>query len=210
MSIRYKYVTKGHLQLKDLEGFNKLCREEEDIKWGLLNSEIEHSKYYQRLMTYAKKNRFNLVDLADACIDRYNEYKNKYHFILAKDKKDNLLGYICFEHIKLDTEEEIKDIIIVKHMYISNAANHTHIDNEMFYVLENIVEKCVIYSDNLYNACNSFKGYCLLTEPFRIRPSRAVKFKKANRFPGDVDTGLRCVLHTMGDYSKYANISRIN
>lgn len=210
MSIRYSYRTKGHLTLKELEGLSKLCREEEDVRWAILNANSDLSPYYCRLLTYSKKNKFKLGNFSEAPSDRYKEYKNKYHFILAKDKKDKLLGYICFEHIVLDTDEEIKDLLIIKHMYISNAVNDTRIDITMFYVLENIVSKCVIYTNKLYAVCNSFNGFSLITEPFRTQPSSAIRVKKANRFPGFEDVTLRSVLYSMGDFSQYANIGRIN
>lgn len=209
MSIRYRYVTKGHLHQKELEGLNKLCREEEDVKWALLNSEVELSNYYRRLLTYAKINRFKLVDIENSPTDKYKEYKNKYHFILAKDKKNNLLGYICFEHFSINTDEEIKDLIIIKHMYISNAANHTNIDNTMFWILENIRKKCVIYSDKMYRPCNQFNGFSLMTEPFGIQFSKAVKFKKSVRYPAFINADLKAVLYTMGDFSKYENLDRL-
>jgi hypothetical protein len=77
-------------------------------------------------------------------------------------------------------------------------------------VLENIVSKCVIYSNKLYAVCNSFNGFSLITEPFRMHPSSAIRVKKSNRFPGFEDGTLRAVLYSMGDFSKYANIGRIN
>ena len=42
MSIRYSYRTKGHLSLKELEGLSKLCREEEDVRWAILNANSDH------------------------------------------------------------------------------------------------------------------------------------------------------------------------
>lgn len=210
MSIRYCYKTKGHLSQKELEGLNKLCREEEDIKWAMLNSNIDLSEYYRRLFTYSKVNKFKLVDLGDAPSDKYKEYKNKYNFIFAKDKQHNLLGYLCFEHIVLDIDEEIKDLIVIKHMFISNAANHTNIDNSMFYVLENIVQKCIIFSDKMYRACNQFNGYSVMTEPFSMKVTKAIKFKKANRFPVYENLDLRNILYISKDFSRYVNLDRIN
>ena len=210
MSIRYCYKTKGHLSQKDLEGLNRLCREEEDVKWAILNSGIELSGYYRRLLTYSKIDKFKIIGNGDAPSDKYKEYKNKYNFILAKDKLNNVLGYVCFEHLKLDTDEEIKDLIIVKHMYISNAASHTNIDNMMFYVLENIVEKCVIYSDKMYRACNQFMGYSLIFEPFSLKSTKAIKYKKDKRYPVFADVGLRSALYCIKDFSAYANVDRIN
>ena len=210
MSLRYRYVTKGHLSQKELEGLNRLCREEEDVKWAMLNSDVELSSYYRRLLTYSKVNKFKLSDLGNAPSDKYKEYKNKYNFILAKDKQNNLLGYLCFEHILLNTDEEIKDLIIIKHMYISNAANHTNIDNTLFYILENIVSKCIVFSDKLYRPCNQFNGFSLMTEPFGIKESKAIKFKKSNRFPAYENITLKAIVHTMGDFSKYANVDRLN
>lgn len=210
MSIRFSYKTRGRLTHKDLEGLNKLCREEEDVKWAILNSETDLSSYYRRLFVYSKINKFKLSDLGDSPSDKYKEYKNRYNFILAKDKKNNLLGYLCFEHIILDTDEEIKDLILIKHMYISNAANHTNIDNTLFYILENIVSKCVIFSDKLYRPCNQFNGYSVMTEPFGMKASKAIKFKKSNRFPAYENVTLKSIVHTMGDFSKYANVDRLN
>ena len=56
MSIRYSYRTKGHLTLKELEGLSKLCREEEDVRWAILNANSDLSPYYRRLLAYSKKN----------------------------------------------------------------------------------------------------------------------------------------------------------
>ena len=81
MSIRYSYRTKGHLSLKELEGLSKLCREEEDVRWAILNANSDLSPYYRRLLAYSKKNKFKFGDFSEAPSDRYKEYKNKYHFI---------------------------------------------------------------------------------------------------------------------------------
>ncbi len=212
MSIRYCYKTKGHLSQKELEGLNKLCREEEDVKWAMLNIDTDLSDYYRRLLTYSKVNKFKLVDIGDAPSDKFKEYKNKYNFILAKDKQNKVLGYICFEHTLLDTDEEIKDLIIVKHMFISNAANHTSIDDSMFYILENIVEKCIIFSDKMYRPCNQFNGYSVMTEPFHMKVVKAIKFKKSIRFPVYENVDLRNILSLSKskDFSLYANLDRIN
>ena len=62
MAIRYSYSTKGHLTLKELEGLSKLCREEEDVRWAILNANSDLSPYYRRLLAYSKKNKFNFGD----------------------------------------------------------------------------------------------------------------------------------------------------
>ena len=112
--------------------------------------------------------------------------------------------------MQLDTDEEIKDLIIIKHMFISNAANHTRIDDTMFYILENIVAKCIIYSDKLYRACNEFNVYSLINSPFSMKKTKAIRFKKANRFPAFENITIKGIVHTMGDLSKYVNLDRIN
>ena len=209
MSTRFSYKTKGHLSQKELEGLHKLCREEEDVKWATLNSDKELSDYYHKLLVYFRVNKFKLFEANETLLDRYKEYKDKYDFIIAKDKKNNLLGYICFEHLKLDTDEEIKDLIIIKHMYISNAASHTNLDNVLFWVLENIVEKCVIYSDKLYRVCNEFNGYSLIKDPFALRATKAIRIKKKYRIPQFINLDLTSIVNTMGSFELYKNLDRL-
>ena len=211
MSIRYRYVKKGKLKKEDLEGLNRLCIEEENLSHAI-NGTHGFKGYVEterKLAIYGRKNKFKFDNIGNFHPNRYKEYKIKYNFIFAKDKKDNLLGYICFEHMNLHTDEEIKDLIIVKHMYISNSSNHTNIDEVMFWLLENIVEKCVIYSEHLYRPCNEFNGYCKVNEPFRMNQSMAIKFKKDLRYPMFISAELRGVLYRMKSFDNYNNVSYI-
>lgn len=150
----FRYITKGNLDKKEQEGLYNLCLQENELRASLSNT---YSK--NKLKVYGKINKFHFDFSKPFDYVTFYENRNNYEFILVKDRKQRVLGYIAFSHGVIDYEEEIKDIFVVKHMYIANECNHTNIDIFMFWLLENIVDKCIIYSEVDYRGCSKLNGY---------------------------------------------------
>ena len=203
--ISFRYVKKGALRKEELEGLHNLCLEEEQLHEVVLSNSFD-SDYQRRLRNYGKINKFKF-NLDGFSSENYWVYKEKYNFVIAKDRKGKLLGYICFEHSSLDIEDEIKDLIIIKHLYISNAANHTNIDYTLFWLMENVYDKCCIYSKYLYRPVNEFNDFCFVTKPFKHSTKMGIKFKYSTKFPLFWDKEIKAQLNKLG-YFEVTDLKR--
>ena len=158
---------------------------EEGIIKNLLSSNSAVTKYEQKLLKYVKNNKFKLADIGSVSTADFNEMIKKYEFIIVKDKREVVLGYLCFERTKIDRieKENNREIFIIKHMYISNSQNHTNIDYKMFWLMENLVERCVVYSDLPYRPCNQFNGFAGVGKNYLRSITGYVKVKEEVNFP---------------------------
>ena len=172
---------------------------EEGIIKNLLSSNSAVTEYEQKLLKYAKNNKFKLSDIGTVSTANFNDMIKKYEFIIIKDKREVVLGYLCFERANLERayKEENKEIIIIKHMYISNSQKHTEADYYMFWLMENLSEECVVYSDISYRPCNQFNGFMAVGKNYLEKTVGYLKIKTARTYPMFISASKKQKLYTM-------------
>lgn len=195
--ISFRYVKKGSLRKEELEGLYNLCLEEE-LLHKVVKSDTVQDNIDRKLKVYGKRNKFKLDLNSDFTVDFYKELKEKYDFVIAKDRKGKLLGYICFEFTHLDIDYDITNLIIIKHMYISNAVTRTNLDYLLFWLMENVYDKCAVYGFHLYRPMNEFNGYCQISKPFKLKKELGLKFKYNTNFPMFLDKEIKAQLEKLG------------
>ena len=156
---------------------NKLSFTERESLFSLVNEELTANKQYsnsrkeQKIIEFAKKNRFKLSDIGNV-----KSFPEDSYFLFAKDKKKNILGYICFSYSNLLIDGQYKHILVIKHMYISNSQNHTSLDINMFYILENLFDNAIIYSEIFYRPMSEINGYNKIGKFYYSKENKYIKF----------------------------------
>lgn len=172
-------------------------------------SEI-YSKRFNKLKTYYKWNHegrqgYCLRDMGSFDLSDIKEMREKYSFLYIEDKKGRVLGYLCFETKNLldPTDDGISTIHIVKHMYISNELNCMarvgnfyslkikynyekflvpfSLDYLLFYILENLEKKSIVYSSILYRPVSLFNNYKYIGTFNYSKPEGGIKVAKSNK-----------------------------
>lgn len=172
---------------------------EEGIIKNLLSSNSAVTDYEKKLLKYAKNNKFKLSDIGTISTANFNDMIKKYEFIIIKDKRNVVLGYLCFERANLERlyKEDNKEIIIIKHMYISNSQKHTEADYDMMWLMENLSEECIIYSDISYRPCNQFNGFIEVGKNYLNKTIGYLKVKKTRSYPMFISAPKRQRLYSM-------------
>lgn len=181
--LSFRYIQKGKLNKKETDSLYNLFVEEETlgkIQKGELK--VSERKYYRNLSVYGKINKYFLNNIGVFNTVNFKDKINTFSFILVKDRKERVLGYLCFEDVSMQ-REGINTLYIVKHMYISNALNHMDVDYVLFYLLENLSEKNVIFSDCVYRATKEFDGYSKIFEPFGVKIKGCLKIVDGYTLP---------------------------
>lgn len=181
--LSFRYIQKGKLNKKETDSLYNLFVEEETlgkIQKGELK--VFEKKYYRNLSVYGKRNKYSLSNIGVFNTVNFKDKINTFSFILVKDRKERVLGYLCFEDVSMQ-REGINTLYIVKHMYISNALNHMDVDYVLFYLLENLSEKNVIFSDCIYRATKEFDGYSKIFEPFGVKIKGCLKIVDGYTLP---------------------------
>lgn len=181
--LSFRYIQKGKLNKKETDSLYDLFVEEETlgkIQKGELK--VSERKYYRNLSVYGKRNKYSLSNIGVFNTVNFKDKINTFSFILVKDRKERVLGYLCFEDVSMQ-REGINTLYIVKHMYISNALNHMDVDYVLFYLLENLSEKNVIFSDCVYRATKEFDGYSKIFEPFGVKIKGCLKIVDGYTLP---------------------------
>lgn len=184
--MNYKLVRHGKFSTEELNSLYKLFEEEERV-----NTE-------EKLRVYAQKNKFKIEDIGSVTTKNFEFMVNNYDFMVTTDKHKNIIGYICFEQIEISKKnvEQSTTVFDIVHMYIPNAQNHTRIDYVMFSLIENIVEKCIIYSKTPYRYFHSLNGYIPIKALFSSNCNGYIKFKNEFKLPY-VNHDFRQTLYTI-------------
>lgn len=157
----------------------KLSLTERESLFSLINEELVSIKESsnnikeQKIIRFTKMNKFKLSD-----IGKLTYFPEDSYFLFAKDKKKNILGYVCFSHSNSLIDEQYKHILVIKHMYISNSQNHTSLDIDMFYILENLFDDSIIYSEIFYRPMSEINGYSKIGNFYRSKENKYIKFTK--------------------------------
>lgn len=118
---------------------------------------------------YGKKNpfRINFKDIHS----EIKEHFDSYSFLFIKDKRERVLGYICFEVSDLNFVGENYKIIKIKHFYLSNSLCKMKKIPDIMYIMLNYIlpetelQNMYIVSDVHYSFCNGFNGFYKLVNP---------------------------------------------
>lgn len=205
--LNFRYVQKGSLNKKEIESLYNLFFEEETLsKIQKGDLKVFENKYYKKLSVYGKWNKYGLCDIGEFNTINFKDKTANYSFILVKDIKERVLGYLCFEEGFLNIGDT-NAVYIIKHMYISNALNHMDIDYVLLYLLENLSENSVIFSNNIYRATKEFEGYSKILEPFGFNAEGCLKITKGYTLPSFcLNSKLRIKLNKLD----VRNISKMN
>lgn len=208
--LKIRYVPVGKSTKEELEGLYKLLEQEGMIKIYKNVSFDIVPKSAKKILKFYKWNHkpnegFRLVDMGIYGAENYVEMKDNYNFIYVKDRKNRVLAYLCFATNKLvePTENGIDTIYIIKHMYISNELSHLReykrnmelwfemanyryalsLDYLLIYMLENLSDACIIYSDIMYGPINDLNGYKYIGTSSMLKEESlsGIKIKEKNK-----------------------------
>lgn len=176
-----RYVRDNFISRKEKESLYKLFEEEEIIS-KLTNKKIKN-KHEEKLFRYAKSNKFRLSDIGSINTDNFKNMVDICNFVFLKDKNGIVMGYLAFKIYPICVEESNKNIIIVKHMYISNSQNHTFADYLLFFVAENMLDDSIIYSTVFYRPMSELNGYNMIGKKYQHENMKYLKIKEKTSYP---------------------------